>query len=62
MATAEPTAVTTISGADAWLYVGLDARGASTGDHRLKVHPADGRRSYLLVIHVMPTQLRGDRP
>ena len=27
----------------------------------LEVHPADGGQSYLLVIQVMPTQLRGDR-
>jgi hypothetical protein len=62
LATAEPTAVTTISGADAWLYVGLDERGRQLEIIALEVHPADGRRSYLLVIHIMPTRLRGDRP
>ena len=60
LATAEPTAVTTTSGADAWLYVGPDERGRELGIIALEVHPADGGQSYLLVIHVMPTQLRGD--
>ena len=62
LATAEPTAVTTTSGADAWLYVGPDERGRQLEVIALEVYPADGGRSYLLVIHVMPTQLRGDRP
>ena len=61
LGTAEPTAVTTTSGANAWLYVGLDERGRELRIIALEVHPADGRQSYLLVIHVMPTQLRGDR-
>ena len=57
----KPTAVTTTSGADAWLYVGPDERGRELEIIALEVHPADGGQSYLLVIHVMPTQLRGDR-
>ena len=61
LATAEPTAVTTTSGANAWLYVGPDERGRELEIIALEVHPADGGQSYLLVIHVMPTQLRGDR-
>ena len=60
LATAEPTAVTTTSGANAWLYVGPDERGRELEIIALEVHPADGGQSYLLVIHVMPTQLRGD--
>jgi hypothetical protein len=62
LATAEPTAVTRTGGADAWLYVGPDERGRELEVIALEVHPADGGRPYLLVIHVMPTQLRGDRP
>jgi hypothetical protein len=62
LAAAEPTAVTTTSGADAWLYVGPDERGRELEVIALAVHPADGGRPYLLVIHVLPTQLRGDRP
>ena len=61
LASTEPTAVTTSSGADAWLYVGPDERGRELEVIALEVHPADGGR-YLLVIHVMPTQLRGDSP
>ena len=55
LATAEPTAVTTASGADAWLYVGPDERGRELEVIALKVYPAYGGRPYLLVIHVMPT-------
>ncbi len=62
LVTAETTAVTTTSDADAWLYVGLDDRGRELEVVALEVYPADGGRPYLLVIHVMPTQLRGDRP
>jgi hypothetical protein len=53
--------VTTTSGANAWLYVGPDERGRELEIIALEVRPADGGQSYLLVIHVMPTQLRGDR-
>jgi hypothetical protein len=62
LVTVEPTAVTTTGGADAWLYVGPDERGRELEVIALEVYPADGGRPYLLVIHVMPTQLRGDRP
>ena len=62
LASTEPTAVTTSSGAHAWLYVGPDERGRELEVIALEVHPADGGRRYLLIIHVMPTQLRGDSP
>ena len=62
LATAEPTAVATTSGAGAWPYVGPDERGRELEDIALEVHPSEGGRPYLLVIHVLPTQLRGDRP
>ena len=62
LANTEPTAVTTSSGADAWLYIGPDERGRELEVIALEVHPADGGRRYLLVIHVMPIQLRGDNP
>ncbi len=58
----EPTAVTTTSGADAWLYVGPDERGRELEIIAVEVKPAEAERPYLLVIHVMPTQLRGDSP
>lgn len=60
LATATPTAITTTSGADAWIYVGADERGRELEVIALEVQPGDGGRSYLVVIHVLPTQLRGD--
>ena len=57
LATTDPTPVTTSSGADAWLYVGPDERGRELEIVALEV--VDAGQPYLLVIHVMPTQLRG---
>jgi hypothetical protein len=57
LATTDPTPVTTSSGAQAWLYVGPDERGRELDVIALEV--ADAAQPYLLVIHVMPTQLRG---
>ncbi len=57
LATTDPTPVTTGSGADAWLYVGPDERGRELEIVAFEV--ADAGQPYLLVIHVMPTQLRG---
>ena len=62
LASSEPMLVTTTSGADAWLYVGSDERGRELEIIAVEVQPADAERPYLLVIHVMPTQLRGDSP
>lgn len=59
LARTDPTQVTTSSGADAWLYVGPDERGRELEIIALEVQPADAAQPYLLVIHVMPTQLRG---
>ena len=57
LATTDPTPVTTSSGADAWLYVGPDERGRELEIVALEVTNAG--QPFLLVIHVMPTQLRG---
>ncbi len=57
LATPDPTQVTTSSGAQAWLYIGPDERGRELEIIALEV--ADAAQPYLLVIHVMPTQLRG---
>jgi hypothetical protein len=57
LATTDPTPVTTSSGAQAWLYVGPDERGRELEVIALEV--AGAAQPYLLVIHVMPTQLRG---
>ena len=59
LATTDPTRITTSSGGDAWLYVGPDERGRELEIIALEVQPAEAAQPYLLVIHVMPTQLRG---
>ena len=59
LATTDPTPVSTSSGADAWLYIGPDERGRELEIIALDVKAADAGQPYLLVIHVMPTQLRG---
>jgi hypothetical protein len=62
LADTRPTPVTATSGADAWLYIGVDERGRELEVIAVEVQPADGGPHYLLVIHVMPTRLRGDSP
>ena len=59
LATTDHTRVTTSSGGDDWLYVGPDERGRELEIIALEMQPADAAQPYLLVIHVMPTQLRG---
>jgi hypothetical protein len=59
MASAEPTLITTDSGTDAWLFVGPDERGRELEIIAIEARPAGASSPYLLVIHVMPTQLRG---
>ena len=59
LAGTEPTPVTTSSGTDAWLYIGPDERERELEIIALDVQPPDGGQAYRLVIHVMPTQLRG---
>ena len=58
MATVAPEPVTTASGADAWRYVGTDERGRELEIIAIHVASPAGEQ-YLLVIHVMPTRLRG---
>jgi hypothetical protein len=62
MASTAPTPVTTSRGTDAWLYVGPDERGRQLEVIAIEVGPTEGASPYLLVIHVMPTQLRGGHP
>ena len=62
LAGTRPTPVTATSGADAWLYVGPDERGRELEIIAVEVQSADDGQHYLLVIHVMPTRLRGDTP
>ena len=58
MATVSPESVTTTGGAGAWGYVGTDERGRELEIIAIEVTPPNGE-PYLLVIHVMPTRLRG---
>ena len=58
MATAEWEVVTTASGADAWRWIGPDERGRELEVLAVEIEP-EHAEAYLLVIHVMPTQLRG---
>ena len=61
MRSVEPTRTTTLGGAGSWLWVGTDERGRELEIIALDVAPPDDE-PYLLVIHVMPTQLRGATP
>lgn len=54
----EPTRTTTLGGAGAWRWLGVDERGRELEIVAVAVEPPDGE-PYLLVIHVMPTELRG---
>jgi hypothetical protein len=55
---AEPTRTSTLAGAAALFWVGTDERGRELEIIAVEVtQPGDER--YLLVIHVMPTQLKG---
>lgn len=55
------TRTTTIGGAEDWLWIGADDRGRELEIIAVQVTPAEGE-AYLLVIHVMPTQLRRRSP
>lgn len=57
IATVEPTRTSTLGGADAWIWIGLDERGRELEIIAIDVNPPNDQ-PYRLVIHVMPTQLR----
>lgn len=61
MRSVEPMRTTTLGGADAWLWVDTDERGRELEIIAVEVAPPDDE-PYLLVIHVMPSQLRGPTP
>lgn len=59
MASTTPTATTTGQGNDAWQYIGPDERGRELEVIAVEITPKpSGGEHYLLVIHVMPTNLR----
>ena len=53
-----PSGTTTVGGASAWLWVGDDERGRGLEIIGVVIQAPEGD-PFLLVIHVMPTQLRG---
>ncbi len=57
MATTTATGTTTDQGNPGWRYIGPDERGRELEVVAVEVAGADG--DFLLVIHVMPTALRG---
>jgi len=59
MAHAAPTATLTTHGAQAWLWVGADDRGRELEVIAVQAQSSRDPEPVLLVIHVMPTHLRG---
>ncbi len=59
MAHTTPTGTLTTHGAPAWLWVGADDRGRELEVIAVQVHSDRDPEPVLLVIHVMPTHLRG---
>jgi hypothetical protein len=54
----EPTRTRTVGGANAWFWIGPDERGRELEIIAVEID-SGGDADYLLVIHVMPTELRG---
>lgn len=61
LAHATPTGTTTEHGNPGWRYVGDDNRGRELEIIAVQLAEANGS-PFLLVIHVMPTRLRGSDP
>jgi hypothetical protein len=61
MMSVEPTRTTTLAGAGALVWIGRGERGRELEIIAVEVAQQHAER-YLLVIHVMPTQLRGPTP
>lgn len=62
MAAVTPAGTMTEQGNPAWRYVGTDDRGRELEIIAVEIDGEKGRDGYLLVIHVMPTGLRGRGP
>lgn len=58
MQSVEPARVSTSVGVSAWQWIGIDERGRELEVIAVGIDPPDAE-PYLLVIHVMPTRLRG---
>lgn len=61
MTTTDPARTSTLGGASGWQWIGPDDRGRELEIIAIEI-TAPGQEPYLLVIHVMPTQLRGGTP
>jgi hypothetical protein len=59
MAHTQPAPVTTAQGNAAWHYLGTDDRNRELEIIAVEVHAEAKRPAALLVIHVIPTHLRG---
>lgn len=62
MAHSIATGTPTTHGTPAWLYVGVDERGRELEIIAVEVRGDRDPEPILLVIHVMPTHLRGGHP
>jgi len=62
MAGVMPTVIATDQGNPGWLFVGLDERGRELEIVAVELDGDEDREAVLLVIHVMPTHLRGSDP
>ena len=62
MAHATPTGTTTDRGNHGWRYVGHDERDRELEIVAVELDGDEDREAVLLVIHVMPTHLRGSDP
>lgn len=60
MASFLPSLTATDQGNPAWLYVGVDERGRELEIVAVEIRGNADHDAVLLVIHVMPTQLRGN--
>ncbi|HLI57459.1 MAG TPA: hypothetical protein VKY26_10575 [Actinomycetota bacterium] len=58
MAATTPSLVTTSQGKDAWLYIGPDERNRELEIIAVEVEAGEDHEVFLLVICVLPTQLR----
>ncbi len=62
MATVAPSVTITPQGNAAWLYVGRDERDRELEIIAIELGGEAGGDEVLLVLHVMPTRLRGGDP
>ena len=58
MATVAPIGTITAQGSPAWIYTGRDEWGRELEVIAVEIEQAEGRDPFLIVIHVMPTNLR----